>query len=116
MKTVLVIEDELLVQDLFVTLLESAGLKVLAADDGQQGVDLALQHRPDLVLSDLSLPRLDGFQVVEQLRAEGLRVVAVTAHSRADDLKKIEAAGFTGYLPKPINVSTFVKLVEQWLV
>ena len=115
MKTVLVIEDELLIQDLFITLLEVEGYSVLAAEDGLEGVRLALEHRPDLVLSDLSLPGLNGFQVVEQLREHGLKVVAVTAHSRPEDLQKIEAAGFAGYLAKPVHPHTFVKNLQPWL-
>ncbi len=115
MKTVLVIEDELLIQDLFVTLLEVEGYSVLAAEDGLEGVRLALEHRPDLVLSDLSLPGLNGFEVVEKLAPQGLKVVAVTAHSRSEDLQKIEAAGFTGYLAKPVHPNTFVKSLQPWL-
>jgi len=116
LKTVLVIEDELLIQDLFITLLEEEGYSVLAAEDGSEGVRLALEHRPDLILSDLSLPGLDGFQVVEQLRRHELKVVAVTAHSRSDELKKIEEAGFIGYLAKPVHPHTFVKSLQPWLI
>ncbi|MBN9414195.1 MAG: response regulator [Candidatus Eremiobacteraeota bacterium] len=115
MKTVLIIEDELLIQDLFVTLLEVEGYSVLAAEDGLEGVRLALEHKPDLVLSDLSLPGLNGFQVVEQLLPHGLKVVAVTAHSRAEDLQKIEDAGFSGYLAKPVHPHSFVKSLQPWL-
>lgn len=109
------IEDELLLQDLLVTLLEVEGFRALSADDGEEGVRLALQHRPDLVLSDLSLPGLDGFQVVEHLRPHELKVVAVTAHSRSEDLKKIETSGFVGYLPKPVQPATFVRSLQPWL-
>lgn len=115
MKTILVIEDEALIQDLFISLLEVEGYTVLAADDGLEGVRLALEHRPDLVLSDLSLPGLNGFQVVEQLRPHGLKVIAVTAHSRSDDIEKIEAAGFTGYLAKPVHPHSFVKSLQPYL-
>lgn len=111
----LIIEDELLIQDLFVTLLEVEGYTVLAAEDGQEGVRMALEHRPDLVLSDLSLPGLNGYQVVEQLLPHGLKVIAVTAHSRPEDLQKIKAAGFHGYLSKPVHPHTFVTSLQPWL-
>lgn len=115
MKTVLVIEDEVLIQDLFVTLLEVEGYTVLAAEDGLEGVRLAVEHRPDLVLSDLTLPGLNGYEVVEQLRPHGLKVVAVTGHSRPEDLRKIEEAGFTGYLAKPVHPQSFVKSLQPFL-
>lgn len=108
-------EDDLLIQDLFVTLLEVEGYTVLAAEDGLEAVRIAAEHRPDLVLSDLSLPGLNGFEVAEQLVAQGLKVLAVTAHSRPEDLRKIEEAGFCGYLAKPVHPHSFVKSLQPYL-
>lgn len=114
-KTILVIEDDLLIQELLVTLLESEGFATLAAEDGAEGCRLALQCRPDLVLSDLSLPGLDGLEVARRLSRDGLRVLAVTAHCRPEDLRNIEEAGFCGLLAKPVHPATFGQQVRAWL-
>ncbi|MBS2036984.1 response regulator [bacterium] len=115
MKTILVIEDDLLIQELLVTLLEDEGYRVLAAEDGLQGVSLALEHHPDLVLSDLNLPHLDGFEVARQLSQAGMRVVAVTAHTRSQEMGRIQSSGFCGHLAKPVNPVTFARELRAWL-
>jgi two-component system cell cycle response regulator DivK len=100
-------------------LLESSGFRVVEAVNGQQGVDLARELLPELVLMDLSLPGLDGFEATRRLRADaataGLVVVAVTAHAMAGDRERALASGFDGYITKPIDVGTFVTQVKGYL-
>jgi len=92
---------------------------VLCAEDGVQGLLAAQQQAPDLVLCDLQLPGLDGYQVLQALRSEPntarLPVVAVTAFSMPDDRRRIGSAGFDGYISKPIEPDAFLLQVASFL-
>jgi two-component system cell cycle response regulator DivK len=111
MTVVLVVEDNPRNLKLVRDLLAHAGYDTLEATTGEDGLALARAHRPDLVLMDVQLPGMDGTQVLSHLRADaataGLRVVAVTAFAMKDDRARFLAAGFDGYLEKPINVREF---------
>lgn len=114
---VLVIEDN--EQNLYMVtyLLEHAGHRVLQARDGRSGIELAVRHRPDIVLLDVQLPGMDGYEVAGKLRAlPGLAkvpIVAVTSHAMAGDRERILSAGCTDYLEKPIDTDTFVDSVVR---
>jgi two-component system, cell cycle response regulator DivK len=116
---ILVIEDNVANLELLRYLLSHAGHTVLCAVDGLQGLALAQQAQPDLLLCDLQLPGLDGYEVLSRLRQPGstqhLPVVAVTAFSMPDDRQKVALAGFDGYLTKPIEPAQFVQQVELFL-
>ena len=116
---ILVIEDNAANLELLRYLLSHAGHTVLCAVDGVQGLALAQQAQPDLLLCDLQLPGLDGYEVLARLRQEGstqhLLVLAVTAFSMPDDRQKVALAGFDGYLTKPIEPAQFVQQVELFL-
>jgi two-component system cell cycle response regulator len=116
---VLVIEDNPANLKLMVFLLRRFGLEPLAAPNGSEGVRIALEERPDLILCDLQMPELDGFQVLRRLdEAPGGRrapVVAITAFAMVGDRERVLRAGFDGYLPKPINPATFVQQLEGYL-
>lgn len=115
----LIIEDNPANMELAEYLLKSAGYDPAKAYDGAQGLQQIAQRRPDLVVCDLQMPVLDGFEVLRQLRAaESTRdmvVVAVTALSMPTDKAKVLAAGFNGYLSKPIDPETFVMQIEAYL-
>ena len=115
----LVIEDNPANMELVRYLLTFSGYKVLLARDGQQGLDIALSERPDLIICDLQMPRLDGYQVLEQLRSSGQGeqpiVIAVTAFSMPNDRQKVLTAGFNGYISKPIEPENFVSQIESFL-
>jgi CheY-like chemotaxis protein len=100
-------------------LLKSFGHMTSVALDGQDGVDAALRTRPDLILCDLALPRLDGFEVARRLKAipivREIPLVAVTASAMVGDRDKVLANGFDGYITKPITPETFVSEVESYL-
>jgi PAS domain S-box-containing protein len=95
------------------------GVELLMAPSGSLGLELARSHRPDLLLLDIHMPDLDGFQVLSRLRADPLTraipVVAVTAQAMVDDVKRIMAAGFDAYLPKPLDLGSFDALLERML-
>ena len=119
-KKILYIEDN--EQNLYLVkfILEKHGYEVIAATDGQEGIDLAAAAGPDLILLDIQLPRMDGYTVARKLRANtGLAkipIVAVTSYAMAGDRDKALAAGCNGYIEKPINPDTFMQQVEQHLL
>jgi len=95
-------------------------IELLMAPSGSLGLDLARSHRPDLLLLDIHLPDIDGFQVLARLRADTLTrdmpVVAVTAQAMPDDVKRVMAAGFDGYMAKPLDLPRFDALLERLLL
>lgn len=119
MSLVLLVEDVEDNRELARMLLETAGHDVVEAHDGAQAILAARQHLPNLILMDLSLPDVDGWEAFRRIRADALTahvpVVALTAHAMAGDRERVLAAGFDGYLAKPINVSTFTTLLEPFL-
>jgi CheY-like chemotaxis protein len=116
---ILVVEDNEANQDLFAFILRYAGYAVDVASDGVQGMDAMRNAKPDLVLCDVQMPVLDGYQVLEQVRADtalrDITIVALTAYSMPDDREKVVSAGFDGYITKPIEVERFVAQIEEYL-
>lgn len=119
MSTILLVEDIMANRALAVKLLKAAGHDVIEAADGSTAIAEAQAKRPDLVLMDLSLPGMDGWEALRQLRADGrtrdLRIVALTAHAMAGVRDAALAAGFDGYLSKPIDALTFAESVSRFV-
>lgn len=119
MATILVVEDTPANRALATKLLTAAGHDVLTADTAEAGIVLARERLPDLVLMDLGLPEMDGWQALTAIRADdrsaGLRVIAFTAHAMVGDRERAMAWGFDGYLSKPIEFGTFVDSVASYL-
>lgn len=116
--TILVVEDNALNLKLVRDVLRHAGYQVVEAVTGEDGVRLAAQQNPDLVLMDLQLPGIDGAEALRQLRATGrphVPVIAVTAFAMEADRLKAERDGFDGYLEKPISVRALPSQVEMFL-
>ncbi len=117
--TVLYIEDNEQNLYLITFLLESHGFRVSAARDGREGIASAAGLRPDLILLDIQLPLMDGYEVAGRLRANpdlaDIPIVAVTSYAMAGDREKALASGCTGYIEKPINPETFVRDVQRFL-
>lgn len=119
MNTILIVEDNennlMLVRDV----LQFKGYRTLEAMTGADGIRIAREAHPDLILLDIQLPDLDGISVLKQIRADATLsstpVIAISASVMPDDQRKISDSGFDAYLPKPINVKSFVKLVENTL-
>jgi CheY-like chemotaxis protein len=116
--SILVIEDNEDNIRLVDYVLRAYGYEPLLATDGAEGLRIALERRPDLVLLDIRMPRMDGYEVaarLKQARLEGTKVVAVTASAMVGDRERIAAAGFHGYIQKPIDPETFIAEVERFL-
>lgn len=117
--TVLVIEDDPASRELVVYLLQAAGMRVLPAGDGTQGLAVGLAEDPDIILCDMRMPGLSGCEVVQGLHASpGWRrvpVVAVTANSMTSDRQKAIDCGFDDHLAKPIDPERFVAQVQAYL-
>jgi CheY-like chemotaxis protein len=119
MALVLVVEDQDENLDLMVYLLTAFGHETLVARDGAEGVAVAAQARPDLVVMDLQMPVMDGYEAAARLKADpGLAeipLVAVTAYAMVGDQERILRRGFDGYLTKPIDAEVFVSELERHL-
>jgi CheY-like chemotaxis protein len=113
---ILVIEDNPYSLDLMVYVLNAFGYAPLTAGDGLEGVAVALREQPDLILCDIQLPGIDGYEVARRLKeTTALRtvpLVAVTALAMVGDRDKVMAAGFDGYITKPIMPETFIAQIE----
>jgi two-component system, cell cycle response regulator DivK len=117
-KKILIVEDIDLNVDLLVQLLEDK-YELVIANDGETGLKLAQQERPDLILMDLSLPGLDGWEATRRLKANTrlnhVPVIALTAHAMPSDEAKIRAAGCDDYLAKPLNENLLFEKLERFL-
>ena len=118
-KRILVIEDNALNLELATDLLAAKGCAVLQARTAEEGLRLAREAFPDLVLMDLSLPRMDGLCATKTIKADPatchLKVIALTAHAMNGDEQIALKAGCDGYLTKPINTKTFAATVASFL-
>ncbi len=116
---ILIVEDNDKNRKLVRDVLTFKGYEVIESETGEEGVRLAQERRPSLVLMDIRLPGIDGVEALRRLRAEettrGISVMAMTASVMSEDRQKIMAAGFDGYQSKPINVTDFVAAVAQLL-
>ena len=115
---ILVVEDNGKNMKLFRDVLLAKGYRTLAATTGEEAVALAVEHSPDLVLMDIQLPGIDGVAALGRLRADdrtaSVPVVALTAQAMEGDRERFLAAGFDGYLSKPVNLAEFVATVESY--
>jgi len=116
---ILVIEDNAANLDLMVYLLGAYGNTVYAAKDGEEGLEKAAAERPDLVVCDIHLPKLDGYGVIQRLKADpvlrGVPVIAVTALAMVGDRDRVLQAGFDGYVSKPIDPERFIGQIQSYL-
>ena len=117
---ILVVEDNDKNMKLFRDVLLATGYRTLEATTGGQAVALATEHAPDLVLMDIQLPDIDGIEALGRLRADertaSLPVLALTAQAMEGDRERFIAAGFDGYLAKPVNVTDFLSTVRRMVV
>ena len=118
MKKVLVVEDVDFNRDLLVQLLEDK-YQVIEAVNGQEGVELAERERPALILMDLSLPVMDGWEATRRIKANpdlsSIPVIALTAHAMVGDQEKALAAGCDDYLVKPLNEDILMAKIAKYL-
>ena len=118
MATIVVVEDQPDSLKLLSTLLTLKGHQVIGLPNGDRVAEVARTQTPALILLDIQLPGRDGYAVLEELKAFAERpwkVVALTAHAMPEDRARAEAAGFDGYITKPIDVRTFPQEVGRYL-
>jgi two-component system cell cycle response regulator DivK len=117
MSTVLIVEDNEKNMKLARDVLQAKGYRTLEAVTGEDGVRLAKENVPDLVLMDIQLPGINGIEAFRQIRADartaGIPVVALTASVTPTDRSQISAAGFDAFISKPINLKEFLDTVRR---
>ena len=117
--TILLIEDNERNRYLTTFLLKNYGYEVVQAVDGKSGIEMAEMINPDLILLDIQLPIMDGYEVAKELtkrdQIQNTPIVAVTSYAMVGDKERILGAGCVGYIEKPINPETFVKEIERFL-
>ena len=116
MKTILIVEDIELNIDLLTQILEDE-YNILIAKDGVQGVVLTEQSKPDLVLMDISLPVMDGYEATRNIRKTfpSLPIIGLSAHAMQGDDEKAKAAGCTDYLTKPVDEDLLLRKLKEYL-
>jgi CheY-like chemotaxis protein len=116
---ILVIEDNTANLDLMVYLLGAFGHIAVSARDGEKGLRAAAQVKPDLILCDIHLPKMDGYELVRRLKNDpnccSIPIVAVTALAMVGDRDHVLRAGFDGYLPKPIDPEALVQQINGFV-
>jgi len=114
---ILVVEDNPKNMKLVRDVLQATGYRILEATTGGRAVELASEHRPDLVLMDIQLPDIDGVEALVRLRADertaAIPVLALTAQAMEGDRERFLAAGFDGYVSKPVDIVALVATVKQ---
>lgn len=118
-KRVMVVEDNDLNRKLFCDVLGANGFETLGIADGNQVLDGARQFDPDLIIMDIQLPGISGFDLITQAKADvglsGIPILAVTAFAGKGDEEKIRDAGAAGYLSKPVSIMPFMNAVKELL-
>ena len=118
-KKVMIVEDNELNMKLFRDLIEASGYETVRTRNGLEALDLARQHRPDLILMDIQLPEVSGLEVTKWLKEDDqlrqIPVVAVTAFAMKGDEERIREGGCEAYISKPISVSMFLDTVRQFI-
>lgn len=116
---ILIVEDHPSSLELMDYLIKAMGYETLLAKDGPEALEVAARELPDLIVCDLQLPTLSGYEVADQLkndpRLKDIPLIAVTAFSMAGDRERVLAAHFEGYFAKPIDPERFIPAMEQHL-
>ena len=119
MNRILLVEDNEMNRDMLSRRLERKGFEVVIAVDGQAGVDKASSTSPDLILMDLSLPVIDGWEATRQIKADAatqnIPVIALTAHAMSGDEQKAREAGCDDYDTKPVNLNRLLDKIGNFL-
>jgi len=117
MKRILVVEDNKNNMRLIVKILKSNGYEVIKAETGEEGVSLAIEERPDLILMDVKLLDIDGLEATKRIRkseADGnVPIIAVTSYAMAGDRERFLKAGFTAHIEKPIDPYKIIREIEK---
>ena len=116
-KTVLYVEDNEMNRKIVRQLLKPTAYKLIEAHDGEAGLAAALEHRPDLILMDIQLPKISGIEATRKLRAEqataATPIIAITSFALSGDDQKAKDAGATAYLAKPYSPRDLLQLIRK---
>ena len=117
MAKILIVEDNELNRDMLSRRLMRKGFEIVMAEDGQKGVDMSISENPDLILMDLSLPIMDGWEATKKLKSNSdtskIPIIALTAHAMAQDKEKALAAGCDEYDTKPIDLNRLLSKISS---
>lgn len=118
-KKILIVDDEPLVIQQFSFVLEKEGFEVSIARDGEEGLNKIIEEKPGLVLLDVMMPKMNGYQVCEAVKAdpalEGVKIIISTAKSQQSEMPKALEAGAVDFITKPYDIEELLKLVHKWL-
>jgi two-component system, cell cycle response regulator DivK len=118
-ETILIVEDNLVNRKLLLTVLRPHGYRLLTALDGEEAVRIAGQEVPDLILMDLQLPKINGYEATQQLKEHQstahIPIIALTAHAMAKEQEQALQIGFNGYVTKPIDTRAFPAYIRSFL-
>lgn len=118
-ETILIVEDSALNRKLVTTILQSYGYNLLIAMDGEEAIEIATREQPDLILMDMQLPKISGYDATQTLKSQpetaDIPIVALTAHAMEDERERAMTARCDGYITKPFDTRAFPGLVRQYL-
>ncbi len=116
---IMVVDDNKDSRELVIKVLRAKGYRLVEAVDGQDALDRIPAENPDLILMDISLPKIDGYEVTQRLKKQDeykdIPIIALTAHAMKGDREKAINAGCSGYIPKPINVRELPEQIRLFL-
>jgi len=119
MKKILIVEDNETNMYLISFILRKNNYEVIEARSGEDGVELAIKEKPDLIIMDIQLPGINGLEATKRIRESGadgeISIVALTSYAMTGDREKALNSGCSGYLEKPINPETFIADIEKYL-
>jgi len=119
MKRILIVDDNDDSRELVKKILKKYDYEIIEAIDGEDAIAKAVTYRPDLILMDISIPKMDGYEVTRRLKArpdfKTISIIAFTAHAMRGDQEKAFESGCDGYISKPINVREFPEQIKVYL-
>ena len=119
MAKVLLVEDNEMNRDMLSRRLTRKGYEVVVGEDGEAGVEMATSENPDIILMDMSLPVIDGWEATRRIKADAqtsaIPIIALTAHAMASDREKAMAAGCDDYDTKPVELARLLEKIEKLL-
>jgi two-component system cell cycle response regulator DivK len=118
-KKILIVDDNQDSRELVVKIIKKMGYQMIEAVDGEEALEKAIAENPDLILMDISIPKIDGYEVTRRLKSQvsfkDTPIIALTAHAMKGDREKALEAGCQGYISKPINVRELPELIRSYL-
>lgn len=118
-KKILIVDDNQDSRELVAKVLKNKGYQTTEAADGEEALERAVSEKPDLILLDISIPKIDGYEVARRLKSQeefrDIPIIALTAHAMKGNREKVIVEGFEGYISKPIDVRKFPEQVRSYL-